>query len=73
MLQITCPVCDAEGDETEFTYGHQAHIVRPVADKATPESWKKYLFDRDNEKAFMPSAGCTPMAAASGSMPCATR
>ena len=50
MLILTCPVCGAEGDETEYTYGHQAHIERPAADKATPESWEKYLFERENKK-----------------------
>ena len=50
MLILTCPVCGAEGDETKYTYGHQAHIERPSADKATPESWEKYLFERENEK-----------------------
>ncbi|MCP1335918.1 sarcosine oxidase subunit delta [Futiania mangrovi] len=51
MLRITCPVCGAEGDETEFAYGHQAHIHRPGPD-CTDAEWEEYLFLRENPKGW---------------------
>ena len=49
MLLIKCPVCGVEGDESEFTYGHQAHIERPGPDCSDTE-YEDYLFFRTNPK-----------------------
>ncbi|HYM99399.1 MAG TPA: sarcosine oxidase subunit delta [Aestuariivirgaceae bacterium] len=53
MLTIKCPVCGVEGDETDFHYGHQAHIARPATidpDKISDEQQCDYLFMRLNPK-----------------------
>jgi sarcosine oxidase subunit delta len=53
MLLITCPVCGVEGDETDFHYGHQAHIARPATadpEGITDEAQRDYLFLRLNPK-----------------------
>jgi sarcosine oxidase subunit delta len=54
MLLITCPVCGAEGDETDFHCGGQAHITRPqTADPSaavSDEQQRDYLFIRINPK-----------------------
>jgi sarcosine oxidase subunit delta len=50
MLRIECPWC-GDRDETEFTFGGQAHIQRPSSpEKATDAEWAEYLFYRDNPK-----------------------
>jgi sarcosine oxidase subunit delta len=50
MLQIKCPFCGAR-DETEFSYGGEAHITRPPEpDKLSDEEWADYLFMRTNTK-----------------------
>ncbi len=48
MMQIDCPFCGRR-DETEFTYGGEAHIVRPALD-VSDEEWVQYLYFRDNIK-----------------------
>ncbi len=53
MLVVKCPVCGAEGDETDFHAGGQAHIRRPAThDPAhvTDEEQSNYLFIRINPK-----------------------
>ena len=53
MLVVKCPVCGAEGDETDFHAGGQAHVRRPAtADPAhvTDEEQRDYLFIRINPK-----------------------
>ena len=53
MLTIKCPVCGVEGDETDFHYGHQAHIARPATidpDNISDEQQCDYLFMRHNPK-----------------------
>lgn len=50
MLLIECPWCGAR-DESEFTYGGEAHVIRPKnPDSATDEQWADYLFFRKNRK-----------------------
>ena len=48
MLRLTCPYCGTR-DETEFTFGGEAHLTRPTleVDDAT---WSDYLFNRENPK-----------------------
>lgn len=48
MLRIKCPHCGTR-DETEFTFGGEAHLKRPdlAVDDAT---WADYLFNRENPK-----------------------
>jgi sarcosine oxidase subunit delta len=53
MLLVTCPVCGVQGDETDFHYGHQAHIARPATadpDKVTDAAQRDYLFMRFNPR-----------------------
>ncbi|HXH02497.1 MAG TPA: sarcosine oxidase subunit delta [Candidatus Competibacteraceae bacterium] len=50
MLQIECPWCGPRA-ESEFSYGGEAHIVRPKDPFAlTDEQWGDYLFMRKNPK-----------------------
>jgi heterotetrameric sarcosine oxidase delta subunit len=48
MMQLPCPSCGIR-DETEFTYGGAAHLVRPgvAVDDA---GWAEFLYFRDNRK-----------------------
>lgn len=53
MLIVTCPVCGAEGDETEFHAGGQAHVRRPATHdpaSVTDDEHRDYLFIRHNPK-----------------------
>jgi sarcosine oxidase subunit delta len=50
MLQITCPWCGPR-DESEFSYGGEAHIARPKdPDALSDEEWADYLFMRNNPR-----------------------
>ena len=50
MLLIDCPWCGPR-DETEFSYGGEAHIARPTdTDKLSDEAWANYVFLRSNPK-----------------------
>lgn len=63
MLLIPCPWCGPR-EEAEFSYGGEAHIVRPQDPAAlTDEEWADYLFMRKNsrgshEEQWCHSAGC---------------
>ena len=63
MLLIECPWC-GKRDETEFSYGHEAHIARPEDPaKLSDEEWADYLFMRKNPKGlhlerWAHTAGC---------------
>lgn len=63
MLLIECPWC-GERDESEFTYGGEAHIVRPLEpEKLSDQEWAEYLFYRKNTRGlhreqWNHSAGC---------------
>ena len=50
MLLIDCPWCGPRSED-EFSYGGEAHIVRPVAPEAESDAqWADYLFMRTNRK-----------------------
>jgi sarcosine oxidase, subunit delta len=50
MLIIDCPWCGPR-EQTEFSCGGEAHIVRPLApDSLTDEQWADYLFMRKNTR-----------------------
>jgi sarcosine oxidase subunit delta len=50
MLLIPCPWC-GQRDEIEFSYGGEAHIVRPLdPDALSDAEWAEYLFFRTNPK-----------------------
>ncbi len=50
MLQINCPWCGLR-DESEFSYGGEAHIARPLnPDELSDAQWADYLFMRKNTK-----------------------
>ena len=63
MLSIPCPWCD-QRDETEFSYGGEAHIRRPEEPFAlSDEQWADYLFMRKNtmgrhREQWFHTAGC---------------
>lgn len=50
MLIIDCPYCGAR-DETEFSYGGEAGIARPLhPESLTDAEWADYLFMRSNAR-----------------------
>ena len=49
MLRINCPVCGLR-DETEFSYGADASVVRPAMDETDTDPWIDYVFTRDNPR-----------------------
>ena len=50
MLLIECPWC-GERDQTEFSYGGEAHIARPKnSADISDEAWGDYVFFRSNPK-----------------------
>lgn len=63
MLLIDCPWCGSR-DESEFSYGGEAHIVRPPDPYSlSDEEWADYLFKRANPKGkhreqWCHSSGC---------------
>ena len=63
MLLIRCPWCGPR-EESEFSYGGEAHIVRPKdPDALSDEEWADYLFIRTNKRGihdeqWCHSAGC---------------
>ena len=53
MLLIPCPYC-GDRDETEFSYGGEAHIVRPKEPEALSDAeWADYVFMRPNSKGIL--------------------
>ena len=53
MLQVTCPICGLEADETEFQAGGEAHLTRPASnapDDVSDEVQRDYLYVRDNPR-----------------------
>jgi heterotetrameric sarcosine oxidase delta subunit len=63
MLLIPCPYCGPR-DDSEFSYGNQAHIARPLDPAATTDQeWAEYLYFRDNPRGpfaerWVHTAGC---------------
>ena len=50
MLLIPCPWCGPR-EEIEFSYGGEAHVVRPAEPAALDDAeWADYLFMRRNPK-----------------------
>lgn len=50
MLLIECPWCGYR-DQSEFSYGGEAHIVRPEhPGRLSDAEWADYLFMRSNPK-----------------------
>jgi sarcosine oxidase subunit delta len=50
MLIIPCPYC-GKRPEIEFTYGGQAHLVRPANPaELDDQRWADFLYMRDNTK-----------------------
>lgn len=71
MLRLECPWCGTR-DELEFSFGGEAHIVRPAAD-VSDAVWADYLFNRENPRVFTLSVGGTRMVAVAGLTLDATR
>lgn len=63
MLLITCPFCGPRA-ESEFSYGGQAHIARPLKPETlSDEEWAGYVFWRQPTKGvfyerWMHAQGC---------------
>lgn len=63
MLLISCPWCGPR-EESEFSYGGEAHIARPIdTDAMNDEQWGDYLFMRKNPRGlhkeqWMHTFGC---------------
>jgi methylglutamate dehydrogenase subunit B len=62
MLRLNCPICGVR-DETEFTYGGDATLVRPSMQQTNVEPWLEYVFLRDNPRGahreyWLHSLGC---------------
>lgn len=49
MLSIDCPWCGPR-DVAEFTYGGDATLVRPDADRGTDAQWADYVYLRTNPR-----------------------
>ena len=53
MLLIPCPYCGPR-EESEFSYGHEAHVERPKnPDALSDADWAQYLFMNDNTKGLL--------------------
>ena len=63
MLLISCPWC-GERDQSEFSYGGEAHIARPGnSHDLSDEQWAEFVFMRNNPKGlfrerWMHASGC---------------
>ena len=63
MFIIECPYCGPR-DQSEFSYGGQAHIARPTnGEELSDAEWAEFVFIRDNTKGLFAerwnhSAGC---------------
>ncbi|MCP5088402.1 MAG: sarcosine oxidase subunit delta [Rhodobacteraceae bacterium] len=63
MLLLDCPWC-GKRDQTEFSYGGEAHIDRPIKPVEKSDSdWGQYVFFRANPKGYhrerwMHAQGC---------------
>lgn len=63
MFLIKCPYC-GERDQSEFSYGGEAHIARPTnSAELSDEDWAEYVFVRTNTKGVFAerwahTAGC---------------
>ena len=63
MFVIPCPYCGPR-DEHEFSYAHEAHIVRPTnGEQMSDTEWAQYVFMRKNPKGvhyerWMHAKGC---------------
>jgi sarcosine oxidase subunit delta len=58
MLVINCPHCGPR-DQNEFSYGGEAHIVRPADPDALDDAaWADYLFMRTNTKGAFREQWC---------------
>ena len=57
-MRLACPHCGPR-DETEFTWGGDADIVRPADPSASSdEEWAAYLFVRRNPKGALHERWC---------------
>jgi heterotetrameric sarcosine oxidase delta subunit len=48
-MLIPCPVCGLR-DQSEFTYGGDATVVRPELSDGDASHWADYVYDRRNPK-----------------------
>ena len=49
MLLLTCPYCGADGEETEFAAGGEAHLKR-FGPGSSDDDFAGYLFERKNPR-----------------------
>ena len=58
MLLIECPWCGPR-EETEFSYGGEAHIARPEnTEGLSDQEWASYLFFRENTRGLYREQWC---------------
>lgn len=58
MMQINCPCC-GKRDETEFIWGGEANLVRPLKpDSLSDNEWGNYLYIRKNPKGLHHERWC---------------
>jgi len=63
MFIIDCPYCGPR-DQSEFSYGGEAHISRPLnSEELSDAEWAEFVFMRDNPKGLFAerwnhAAGC---------------
>ena len=58
MLRISCPWCGPR-DQTEFSYGGEAQIIRPLnPELLSDKQWADYLFNRKNTKGLHAEQWC---------------
>ena len=57
MKLISCPLCGPRA-EIEFTWGGQAHLVRPDPAACSDQQWADYLFARRNPRGLHHERWC---------------
>ena len=68
MILIKCPYC-GEREQSEFTNGGEAHVVRPKDPSAlSDKEWGQYVFYRSNPKGVFMKDGFILMDAENGLM-----
>ena len=65
-MLIPCPWC-GERDESEFSFGGEAHLERPQ-ESCSDKEWTEYIFMQKISKGSKRNAGFISMVADNGSM-----
>lgn len=57
MYLIDCPYCGTR-EQTEFSYGGEAHVARPEGEALDDVAWSDYVFLRTNTKGVFAERWC---------------